>query len=317
MTAVTNPPTQAAHDWSSEALLAKAQRYIEEMLSHPRDDWRFVFWSTLTLELLSRASLAHVSPTLLADEHDWHNLYFALGHIPTKQKFRPKSVDTGEVLRRLQEVLPSFTPELHGIAAAHLERRNQELHTGGTPLDGIGTSKWLTDFYRVCEALLSSMGEDLKVFLGADEAEVASHMLAAAKDETAKVVGKSVQAHKLVWDSKAADEQQQLLHQASAWATKHEGHRVACPSCGSDAIVTGAPAAPPLRKLKSDTIIETQQFLPAKFECIACGLKIGGLSQLIAAELGDSYTATYEYDAAEYYAPEDRYGDYEPDFNEP
>jgi ribosomal protein L37AE/L43A len=36
------------------------------------------------------------------------------------------------------------------------------------------------------------------------------------------------------------------------------------------------------------------------FECVACGLKISGLSYLSACGLGDTYTGTFTYDAAEY-----------------
>jgi hypothetical protein len=75
--------------------------------------------------------------------------------------------------------------------------------------------------------------------------------------------------------------------------------------------------APPVKKLDGDEITETQYFLPSRFECVACGLKVNGLSQLHAAALADTYKATFTYDAAEYYQPYDPLGAYEPDFNEP
>lgn len=58
-------------------------------------------------------------------------------------------------------------------------------------------------------------------------------------------------------------------------------------------------------------------FLPSKFECVACGLKISSLSQLHAAGLGDTYKATYVYEASDYFKSSDEYEGYEPDFNEP
>lgn len=313
----TSMPSQAPHAWSKSALLAKAQKYAEEMLSHARDDWRFVFWSTLTLELLARAALAHVSPVLLAEPKDWSNAYFSLGHNPKRAKFVPKSIDMLEVLKRLHEVVPGFTPELFGIAVLHIDRRNEELHSGGSPLEGLGTSRWLADFYRACQVLLESMDESLEDLLGDDEGRFAIDLVAAAKDESALAVNKNVQAHKLVWSEKAALERETLKLQAQTWATKHDGHRVLCPACDSNALIAGAAVAAPKKHIDGDNIIEAQQFLPARFECVACGLKISGLPQLIAAGLGDSYTATYKYDAAEYYAPVDDHGGYEPDYNEP
>jgi hypothetical protein len=68
--------------------------------------------------------------------------------------------------------------------------------------------------------------------------------------------------------------------------------------------------------------------LPSTFECIACGLRISGLSKLSACGLGDAFTAKSIYSAADFFGlyTEDEleeargempnYPDYEEDFNE-
>jgi hypothetical protein len=94
-------PVASSSTWDSGAMLAKAQRYAEEMQRHAHDDWRFAFWSSLVLELIARSALANVSPVLLADHTNWNNLYHALGHTPNASKFSPKSVAITEVLSRL------------------------------------------------------------------------------------------------------------------------------------------------------------------------------------------------------------------------
>jgi hypothetical protein len=133
--------------WSKEAFLSKAIRYAEEMRSHQHDDWRFGFWSSLMVELLARASLANVSPALLADTKDWQNLFFALGHKPKGSKFTPRSIDTKTVLTRLTSVIEGFTSELQEFCILHLERRNEELHAGSTPFENPNSSAWLAQFY--------------------------------------------------------------------------------------------------------------------------------------------------------------------------
>jgi hypothetical protein len=70
------------------------------------------------------------------------------------------------------------------------------------------------------------------------------------------------------------------------------------------------PVSAPQVKLNDDLIIETQEFLPSKFECIACQLKIAGLSHLGAANLGMPFTRTVTYDPADYYASQDQYDEY-------
>jgi hypothetical protein len=298
------------HPWSKDGLLGKAQRYAQEMLTHSRDDWHFALMSTFVLEFLARAALAKLSPTLLAESKDWNNLYFALGETPTAPRFIPRSINVSTVLSRLREILPTFTPELEGFAAQHLNRRNEELHAGSTPFDGL-KSNWLPTYYTTCSVLLESMGESLDLLFGAKEAKVAETLIAASKDESAKAVMKAIAAHQAMWESKDAKERAKLANQASTWATRQTGHRVICPACGNDALLAGAPISAPLRKLDGDLIVEMQEYLPAKFECVACQLKISGLSQLSACGLGGTFKATSTYDAAEYYAPADEYSEYE------
>jgi hypothetical protein len=314
-TAKEKNAAKTAHPWSADALLAKAQRYAQEMSANSGDDWQFGLMSTFVLEFLARAALAKVNPVLLADSRSSSNLYFAIGRAPTAPKFIPRSIDVAVVLERLHEVLPEFTPEQEGFAAQHINRRNEELHTGGTPFDGIKTS-WLAAFYQICEILLRSMGEQLTFLFGRDEAKTAATLIAASKDESAKAVKKAIGAHRTVWESKDPAEREKAARQASTWAMRQTGHRVSCPACGNDALVVGAPVSEPVRKLDGDFIVETQQYLPAKFECVACQLKIAGLSQLSACGLGDPYKSTSTYDAADYFAPEDQFAGFDDDNNE-
>jgi hypothetical protein len=315
MTTSKTAAIKALHPWSKSALLAKAQRYAQEMLAHSRDDWRFGLLSTFVLEFLARATLANISPALLAEPKSWSNLYFSLGHSPTAPKFIPKSIDITEVFARLRDTVPSFTTELEGFSAQHVSRRNEELHGGSLPFDGLSTG-WLPRFYETAEVMLTAMGEGLGSLVGDEESKLAAQLIAASKDESAKAVAKAIAAHKTVWDSKDDGEKAKLAQQASVWSTRQTGHRVLCPACLNDALVQGGPISQPIRKLEGDLIVETQEYLPSKFECVACQLKIAGLSQLSACGLGSTYKSTSTYDAAEYYAPEDEHPEYDDDNNE-
>lgn len=310
-------PAQLDHGWSKAALLAKAQRYAEEMLRNPRDDWQFVLWSTLALELLGRAALANIHPALLAESKDWNNLYYALGFKPNASKFTPKSIDITSVFSRLREVVPAFTIELEGFAVLHMARRNEELHAGGTAFDSLRREAWLPKYYQTCIVLIESIDETLDLLIGPDEAKLANTMVNAFLDSSAKAVMKSIAAHKTIWDNLAAEEARKLSQQASVWATKQDGHRTTCPSCGNDAILMGDPIAAPLRSFEEDLIIVKQEYLPSRFECIACKLKVSGLSQLSACQLGNTYKATFTYVLAEYYKTDDDLSRYEDDNNEP
>ena len=315
----TITPAAIPQDWDADALYAKAQRYIERMQDEPSDGWEHALFSTFALEILARAALSNVSPALLAEtgERSWQHLFHSLGFSPTEPKYSPRSITIVEVLKRLKEILPEFDAELEAFCAAHTGKRNAELHSGATPFDGAGGSTgWHAKFYRSCIVLLKSMGYELAEFIGADEEVVANKLIAALKDETAKSTKGDVVAHQKVWLAKPEKERLKLSAGASTWAIKQAGHRVKCPACGSDALVKGESVSTPHKTIKDDEITETQEYLPTNFECIACGLKISGLSRLSAIDLGARYKKTQVYDAGEYYAPDEDYSQFEDDNNE-
>ena len=199
----------------------------------------------------------------------------------------------------------------------HINRRNTEVHTGELAFDGLGTSKWLGKYYHASKPLLESLNKDLAFLFGVDESKLADELIQANKDEAAKVVAGTIKAHKTVWSEQEQDERDTLTKQAETIASRKDGHRVKCPSCGTTALLHGSAVGESKQFLEEDVVIEKQTLLPSHFECFACNLKISGFSKLNSCGLGDSFTDTSRYDATEYFEiepPEEHY--FEPDFNE-
>ncbi|MDW9650152.1 hypothetical protein GOB33_18860 [Sinorhizobium meliloti] len=307
--------------WDAESLFLKAQRYAEKMAEADSDTWDHALWSSLALELLARAALANVNPALLAEvDKNWSSLFSALGFEPTDKKFVSKSIPVAEVFRRLAAIFPeTFVQEQESFCTVHTGRRNAELHSGDAAFEGVSAVSWQPRFYSSCKSLLATMGLGLTDFIPSSEADVAEKLIAAAADHSAKAVQDDVAAHKKVWLSKGKEERASLDEAAKLWATRQAGHRVNCPACESTALLRGEPIAPAVRKLNAedDEIVETQEYLPSQFECVACQLKILGLSRLGAVGLAGRFKNTQVYDAAEFYAPDDDYHGYEEDNNEP
>ena len=287
------------------------------MIAADGDSCEVGLWSSFTLELLARATLSKVSPALLADAQNWHNIYYSLGHEPLTKKFIPRSITTAEVFKRLNGIFPKeFTEQLKNNCISHIERRNKELHTSEMVFDSAKESDWLPPFYEACAVLLDSLGSDLDSFFGKDGAKVARTRIGAAKEAKTKEIRSTIESHKTVWEGKEPSERTKLTKQAEAWATKDTGHRVKCPACGAPAIVTGDPVTAPKKTIEGDIIHVRQSNLPGRFECQACGLKIVGLPNLIVADLGDAYVSTSSFDASAYYGEVE--GDYwDDDNNEP
>lgn len=289
------------HEWSKNALFSKAQRYAETMSQKDPSDWEYGFWSALTLEILVRASLANIAPALIADGKDWNNILYAIGVDPNQPKYTPKSANISDLLKRTENIFSDFTREMLNFSIAHINKRNSELHSGALPFDGIGSSSWLPRFYSVCKVLVSEIGETLETLLGSEIANEAEAHIVALEDESANTVKATINAHKTIWNEKTEDEKTTLAKQAETLSTRHQGHRVICPSCGSVALVNGSSKSAPKTVVDDDGIIEKHTMIPEAFECIACGLKIVGYSRLMACNLGNTYVSTQRYDAVEYF----------------
>ena len=75
------------HSWSMEAFFSKAQNYASIMHEKNFTDWQCSFWSSLTLEILLRATLSSVSISLIADSKDFNNLLDLLRKYPEDLQF--------------------------------------------------------------------------------------------------------------------------------------------------------------------------------------------------------------------------------------
>jgi len=288
-----------SHPWSSDACLQKSKYYLQLMEDLTADEWQFGFWSALSLELLARAALAHISPSLLADLRDWRNIEYSLGRAPTAKKFKPRSIPTAEVLLRLKEMIPEFTEEIQGFCSQHADKRNSELHTGELAFASYKTSLWLPKFYLSCRVLLASMGQQLSDFVG--DADAAEALIVSLSEAAAMAVTQDIAAYARVWQDKTAEEKDEASLAAMNWALRQSGHRVECPACKSHALIHGTPSGSVIRKLSDDLVEEKQRVIPASFECIACGLRIAGFSKLSACGLGDAFTSTSRYTPAEFF----------------
>jgi hypothetical protein len=216
-------PGEVPDAWSPDTLFAKALRYAEKMNGEPTDSWEHALWSGLCLELLARAALANLSPALLADHQKWANLSHALGFPPFEAKFSPNSIGTAAVLMRLRTLLPDFDSELESFCVAHTGRRNEELHSGALPYDGVQASKWHGSFYRAASVLLASMDYKLEEFIGAEQAAIAEKEIEAAMDAAAKSVIGEVEAHQKVWQAKGEADKATLVARAEVWASRELG----------------------------------------------------------------------------------------------
>ena len=264
----------------------------------------------------------------MANRKHWRNIYYALGKAPTTTEFTPNSIPTAEVLSILENLLPEFSKELVGLCVSHAAWRNIELHTGEVVFANLPTSTWLPKYYASCRVLLQSMDKTLGDLFS--DPGAAEEMISSFEDTAAKAVRQDIEEHRRLFENKIAEEQETSLAQATVWATQHAGHRTKCPACGSPALIHGSRHGAVTTEISEDMIVQTQSMMPSSFECVACDLRISGLSKLSASGLGDEFTATSSSLASDFFglytekefeqalaesSPEWE-SDFEPDFNE-
>ena len=299
--------------WERDPLWAKSRLYFERALNESRDDPRFGLWCSLALELLARAALASVSPTLLAEpDRDHKFLLHALNR--GSDKVPRRSIGTVQVFNLCYNLFEDFSKDDLKAAIALVNRRNDELHTGTNAFDQYQPKHWLVGFYGICRSLTNAMDESLDSLFGEDEANVAREILDEIQNEVRQRVQNTIAAHRSVFEEKQDDERQTAAANAEIEGERlayERHHRVACPAGGCVATVQGEPFGSEHVTHEDDGIKVRLSVSPRIFACSACGLKLQGYAELDAAQLGGHYTRTTEY------SPEDYYGLIDPDNFDP
>jgi hypothetical protein len=296
--------------WERDPLLAKARLFFQRAFDEPRDAPTFGLWCSLGLELLARAALASISPTLLAEpDRDHKYLLHALnrGSVSTPRK----SITVTQVFALCHTLVRDFSKEDCTIALALINRRNEELHSGGAGFAEYPASQWLAGFYRACRTLCVAMGESLTSLFGEDEADVANEALTEDAKDVRQRVQSAIASHRSVFLDKSKEEREVAASRAAelgAQLATRRHHCVPCPACACIAAVHGRAFGPEHVTHVEGEIVVRQAVAPTGFACSACDLKLEGYAALEAAGLGGHYQRQTTYSPDEYFgliAPED------------
>lgn len=289
--------------WEKDTLLSKSKIFFDKAFQEDKENIFFGLTCDMGLETLSRAALAKISPTLLAEpDKDQQNLLHALNIGSAKSP--KKSIGTSQVLMLCKTLIPEFTEEHLKSASAIVNRRNEEVHTGTVAFLEYRTQHWIEGFYKCCKVLADFLGESLDHIFGAEKAKAAQLIL---KETETKVIEKTkslIDAHEKVFEAKSEEEINQLIEEAEKQGeilSHNKHHKVKCPACSCVATVTGDVYGKDLIEHGDYEIIVKQTVIPTKFCCLDCGLKLTGYGQLSTAGAGDHYTHRTNYTPEEYY----------------
>lgn len=292
-----------------EALFGKAKVYMERALAEERESELYPFWLSLSLEFLSRSTLACISPTLLADmSPEGDHLLYAL-NLPSGKL--PKSVNVRIVFERLTKINIDFSKKDEKLCASVTEQRNVELHSGVVGFEEFPARIWESDYYRVTDILLRAQGKSLEDLYGAKEAIAAKNAIVLDEEDAVRSVNKLISASRDKFLKLSNALQEERKHEADAMSAdpKRGIKRTQCPACGAFACISGTSISVSDAKLEGDVIIEETRYQPEKLTCFSCKLEINSFAELKAINLAGQFTTQSELDPVEFHSIDiaDRY----------
>lgn len=291
-------------NWSKDALLSKAKIYFKKASTEERDSLFFGMYCALGLELLARASLANMSPALLADSST-ESLLYALGlkDVGGKQK----SIMTNKVIILCGELIPDFNKDIQQVATLMTERRNEELHTGGGGFAEYNIDNWIAGFYQACQVLGASMGETLETLFGREVAKEANDIMNQDAENIKKTVLDRISARKKTYQDDVANRPDEIdklkdISEKEVREKTHRGyHKVTCPCCGNNALIFGKEPLSGHEAIEGEEVVVRKEVTASSFQCNVCKLRLNSYAELKCAGVPLHYTNTYYYDPTEYF----------------
>ncbi|MBO2461468.1 hypothetical protein [Actinomadura violacea] len=302
--------------WDYDSYIGKAKLYFTRAAEHPRvDDDEMPLWLLLGLEFLLGAPLAKISPLLLADvEKAGGASIMAAAGYPSSAA--PRTVPTSTVVSRLEIAIPDFTPDLKKEALGLVGLRNEELHTGNSPLS-VDAEQWLPNFTRVLEVVCAHLGRDPADLIDQEIIDQGRKLVASQDQKLENEVRKRINEAKAFFERLKPDEisgrrtrgneTQRVLIDTFPEATAFQV--VACPACGDPGLARLDAVRTTRERIEDDEIHQEVVYIAGGFTCTTCELALSGTPEIRAAGMQQQYIRRFHEEAR------DRYLDaYEPDY---
>jgi hypothetical protein len=289
--------------WDSNALWLKAKAYISRANEHSHESPDFAFWSSLSLELLARAALTKIHPTLNADPREDVNLLYACGFAVTQQ---PKSLPVHAVFLRLEKTVEGFGKVQRELCDYVSLLRNEELHTAELAFDNLKASKWLPRFYDVCKILCAHLGKSLEDFVGSQVGPSAQQLIAALDKEVESSVKGKIAAHAKVFSGKPAEEQNKLrtLADARSRILPYSATARECPACKSKGVLRGELIKELKPIYENESLLIDDEFLAFEFRCPACDLNLTSPAEIAHTTIEPRFGKRRQTDLHEMFEPD-------------
>lgn len=301
---------------TKEGLLAKSRVYVQRAfrakVANDLDEYQL--WASLALELLGKATLANIHPSLVVDPNHYESLFAASGiNLSTDLK----TISAKTLYSRLGHLSKYFDSKVKEFCDAISLRRNAELHSGELPFHQMSLNAWEGRYWQAAEVIASILDFTLEEWIGADEAQAPKELINAIREATIEGAKHRVQKAKEQFLERPKKQREEAL---ALSLTRHASHfpklfrylldhewEVQCPACTGRAFLAGAEF--------EEEIVDTQPgddgweeevetfYSAEEFQCPTCNLHLDSRQEIEAAGLDADHSEI-----------ETRTRDYEPDY---
>ncbi|HSD37756.1 MAG TPA: hypothetical protein VLC92_09615 [Rhodocyclaceae bacterium] len=293
---------------SSEPLFQKARAYIHRALGRKSsgDLDEYQLWASLALELLGKAALSSVHPSLVADPTHFQSLFAASGiHIATDVK----TIAAHTLFERLRHLSAGFDESVKTFCNNISQRRNAELHSGEAPFRTMKLDAWEARYWHACQQILDIMDSSLDEWLGADKAKAPKDILDHAQKAVAAAVTVRIETAKITFLARKKKEQADALAEASGKSAYHYRNlfklmsdhewEATCPACGGKAFLAGVQVSEEISETNPDEFggvweMVEKSFVAEEFHCPVCDLVLNSHDEIRAAGLPEDHSETEE-----------------------
>lgn len=299
-----------------DALWSKSKVFVDRAIRarDNGDDVEFHLWATISLELLGKAALARIHPTLVADPNSFSSLLAACGRETSKET---RSITAKTVFERVQTISRHFDERMRRECMLMANRRNSELHSGESPVEGLDPARWVPSFWRAANVLILEQEQNLEEWIGPAEAARVVAILADAAEVLRQTVLGRIERRRAEFNERypqGSEERAEVAMRANARSLPARYLGIAdadeeadCPACGLKGWLFGFECGEDVIDEDRDEFgyiqIVRVTYCAGEFRCLECGLVLDGSTEIANTELPE-----------EFEREEQREPDYEPDY---
>jgi hypothetical protein len=196
-------------DVRAEKLREKARQYIIRAFHCEENDDNegFLIWSSLSLEIMLKSSLASINPILIIDTKDESSALASIGKESSK---KIRTITAEKCCSIISKINPYFSSLVKTFCLEIIENRNTELHSAGKPYSTKTESDWQPDFWHVMHILLEMSKIEIEDWLTGTEATTWKMKSQKIEEATEKAIEAKIRKHKEKFEKMTKSEKTDL-----------------------------------------------------------------------------------------------------------